>query len=153
MLLGVVADDFTGASDIANTLARGLPGEGGLRTAQFLGVPRIRVAKRYRGRSYRSQKPLDPSRGCCGAVAGGAALASGRKAHVNLSSNTARPSISTPSGNIGPVGEALADALAVKGVVACPAFPTMGRTVYQGHLFVGDRPLNEFRARTIRSIR
>ena len=39
MLLGVIADDFTGASDIANTLAKGLPGEGGLRTAQFLGVP------------------------------------------------------------------------------------------------------------------
>src|SRR3954453_10097532 len=40
MLLGVVADDFTGASDIANTIAKGLPGEGGLATAQFLGVPR-----------------------------------------------------------------------------------------------------------------
>src|SRR4051812_588746 len=50
---------------------------------------------------------------------------------------------STPEGNIGPVAEALADALSVKGVVACPAFPAMGRTVYQGHLFVGDRLLNE----------
>src|SRR3954447_9824517 len=50
---------------------------------------------------------------------------------------------STPEGNIGPVAEALADALGVKGVVACPAFPAMGRTVYQGHLFVGDRLLNE----------
>ena len=39
MLLGVIADDFTGASDIGNTLAKGLPGQGGLRTAQFLGVP------------------------------------------------------------------------------------------------------------------
>ena len=39
MLLGVIADDFTGASDIANTLAKGLAGEGGLRTIQFLGVP------------------------------------------------------------------------------------------------------------------
>src|SRR5690349_14213696 len=39
MLIGVIADDFTGASDIANTLAKGLPGEGGLATAQFLGVP------------------------------------------------------------------------------------------------------------------
>ena len=50
---------------------------------------------------------------------------------------------STPEGNIGPVAEALADALGVKGVVVCPAFPAMGRTVYQGHLFVGDRLLNE----------
>ena len=39
MLIGVIADDFTGASDIANTLARGLPGGGGLRTMQYLGVP------------------------------------------------------------------------------------------------------------------
>jgi uncharacterized protein YgbK (DUF1537 family) len=50
---------------------------------------------------------------------------------------------STPEGNIGPVAEALADALGVKGVVACPAFPAMGRTVYQGYLFVGNRLLNE----------
>ena len=41
------------------------------------------------------------------------------------------------------MGEALADALHVKGVVACPAFPATGRTLYQGHLFVNDRPLNE----------
>ena len=50
---------------------------------------------------------------------------------------------STPAGNIGPVGEALAEALEVKGVVVCPAFPGAGRTVYQGHLFVKDRLLNE----------
>jgi uncharacterized protein YgbK (DUF1537 family) len=50
---------------------------------------------------------------------------------------------STPDGNIGPVGEALADALDVKGVIACPAFPTVGRTVYRGHLFVHDRLLSE----------
>ena len=51
---------------------------------------------------------------------------------------------STPDGNIGPVAEALAGALDVAGVVACPAFPSAGRTVYQGHLFVHDRLLNEF---------
>ena len=39
MLLGVIADDFTGASDIANTIAKGYGGQGGLRAAQFLGVP------------------------------------------------------------------------------------------------------------------
>ena len=50
---------------------------------------------------------------------------------------------STPEGNIGPVAEALARQLGVSGVVACPAFPTMKRTVYMGHLFVGDRLLNE----------
>src|SRR3954468_18322797 len=40
MLIGVIADDFTGASDIANTLAKGLPGQGGLATSQYMGVPR-----------------------------------------------------------------------------------------------------------------
>jgi len=50
---------------------------------------------------------------------------------------------STADGNIGPVAEALAKALNVKGVVVCPAFPNAGRTVYQGHLFVFDRLLNE----------
>lgn len=40
MLLGVIADDFTGARDIANTIAKGIVPKGGLRTAQFLGVPR-----------------------------------------------------------------------------------------------------------------
>jgi uncharacterized protein YgbK (DUF1537 family) len=50
---------------------------------------------------------------------------------------------STPQGNIGPVGEALAAKLDVKGVIACPAFPATGRTIYRGHLFVGDRLLNE----------
>ncbi len=50
---------------------------------------------------------------------------------------------STPEGNIGPVGEALAARLGVKGVIACPAFPATGRTVYRGHLFVNDALLNE----------
>ena len=50
---------------------------------------------------------------------------------------------STPDGNIGPVGEAIAKELGVSGVVACPAFPATGRTVFQGHLFVGDRLLSE----------
>ncbi len=50
---------------------------------------------------------------------------------------------STPTGNIGPVAEALAGAMGAAGVVVCPAFPAAGRTVYQGHLFVHDRLLSE----------
>ncbi|MEO9782015.1 MAG: 3-oxo-tetronate kinase [Sedimentitalea sp.] len=50
---------------------------------------------------------------------------------------------STRAGNIGPVADAFADALDAKGVLVCPAFPTTGRAVYQGHLFVGDVLLNE----------
>ena len=50
---------------------------------------------------------------------------------------------STPAGNIGPVADALLTALGAAGAVVCPAFPANGRTVYQGHLFVGDRLLSQ----------
>ena len=50
---------------------------------------------------------------------------------------------STPDGNIGPVADALADALAATRVVVCPAYPSLKRSIYQGHLFVGDKLLNE----------
>ena len=50
---------------------------------------------------------------------------------------------STPEGNIGPVADALADALGATHVVVCPAYPSLGRSVFQGHLFVGDRLLRE----------
>ena len=142
MLLGVIADDFTGASDIANTLAKGLPGQGGLRTAQFLGVPS-------------TPAPEDVEAGVVAlksrSIPAGEAVAQSLAALRWLQAQGCRQFIfkycstfdSTPGGNIGPVGEALAGALGVKGVIACPAFPTVGRTVYQGHLFVKDRLLNE----------
>ncbi|HXQ40221.1 MAG TPA: 3-oxo-tetronate kinase [Candidatus Udaeobacter sp.] len=137
MLLGVIADDFTGASDIANTLARG-----GLATIQFLGVP---------GRAA----PADCEAGVVAlksrSIAAGEAVRLSLGALDWLKGQGCRQFVfkycstfdSTPQGNIGPVGEALARALGAKGVPACPAFPTAGRTVYQGHLFVGDRLLNE----------
>jgi uncharacterized protein YgbK (DUF1537 family) len=137
VLIGVIADDFTGASDIANTLAKG-----GLAAVQFLGLP-----------------DAPAPAGCEAAVvalksrsiAAADAVAQSLAALDWLKRQGARQFVfkycstfdSTPAGNIGPVGEALAHALGVRGVVACPAFPTAGRTVYQGNLFVGDRPLNE----------
>lgn len=137
MLIGVVADDYTGASDIANTLAKG-----GLATVQFLGVP---------------DRPAPE--GCeAGVVAlksrsipAAEAVETSMKALAWLRDQGCRQFIfkvcstfdSTPEGNIGPVGAALAAELGVAGVPTCPAFPGAGRTVYQGHLFVGDRLLNE----------
>src|SRR5690606_3204163 len=50
---------------------------------------------------------------------------------------------STDAGNIGPVADALLDLVGEKNAFVCPAFPTNKRTVYQGHLFVGDRLLSE----------
>lgn len=142
MLIGVIADDFTGAGDIANTLAKGLGDEGGLRTTLYLGVPH--------------EKPGPAEEACVIALKSRSipvadAVAQSLAALEWLRSNGCRQVIfkycstfnSTPEGNIGPVAEALANALGVRGVVACPAFPATGRTVYQGHLFVNDRLLNE----------
>ncbi len=142
MLLGVIADDFTGASDIANTLARGIPGQGGLRTTQFLGVPGRPAPSDVEAGVVSLKSRSNPA---SEAVAQSLAALSwlrdqGCRQFVFKYCSTFD---STPDGNIGPVAEALADALGVKGVIACPAFPTMGRTVYRGHLFVDDRLLSE----------
>ncbi|GAA3528763.1 four-carbon acid sugar kinase family protein [Amycolatopsis ultiminotia] len=142
MLIGVIADDFTGASDIANTLAKGVPGQGGLVAMQYMGVPEGAAGPEVEAGviSLKSRSvPADD------------AVASSLAALHWLKAQGCRQIVfkycstfdSMPAGNIGPVAEALADALDVKGVVACPAFPVMRRTVYQGHLFVGDKLLNE----------
>lgn len=137
MLIGVIADDFTGASDIANTLAKGVAPHGGLRTAQYPGIP------------------TDPSNL---AIEAGVISLKSRSAPVEEAVSDSLTALewlrregctqfifkycstfdSTKKGNIGPVADALADALNASGVVVCPAFPTTGRTIYQGHLFVND---------------
>ena len=137
MLLGVIADDFTGASDIANTLAKG-----GLSAVQFLGVPSEAAPAGCEAGIVALKSRSIPAAD---------AVAVSLEALEWLRAQGCRQFLfkycstfdSTPEGNIGPVGEALADALGVKGVASSPAFPTTGRTVYQGHLFVGDRLLNE----------
>lgn len=142
MLLGVIADDFTGASDIANTLAKGGGGAPGLATVQFLGVPGQPAPAACEAGVVSLKSRSIPARD---AVAQSLAaldwlLAQGCRQIVFKYCSTFD---STAEGNIGPVGEALAARLGVKGVVACPAFPGAGRTIYQGHLFVGDRLLNQ----------
>lgn len=141
MLLGVIADDFTGASDIANTLAKG-GGTRGLATVQFLGLPTAPAPASCEAGIVALKSRSIPA---AEAVAQSLAalewlLAQGCRQIVFKYCSTFD---STPEGNIGPVGEALATRLGVKGVVACPAFPGAGRTLYQGHLFVGDRLLNQ----------
>jgi uncharacterized protein YgbK (DUF1537 family) len=137
MLIGVIADDFTGASDIANTLAKG-----GLSTVQFLGIPDEPALQSceagiiaLKSRSIATEEAVRLSLGALDWL-----RAQGCSQIVFKYCSTFD---STPEGNIGPVGEALASRLNAKGVVACPAFPETGRTVYQGHLFVRDRLLNE----------
>jgi 3-dehydrotetronate 4-kinase len=146
MLLGVIADDFTGASDIANTLARGRDGRG-LTTTQFLGVPKGPApALCDAGVVALKSRSIAPAEAVAQSLAALDWLrAQGCRQFVFKYCSTFD---STPAGNIGPVGEALADALGVAGVPACPAFPAAGRTIYQGHLFVGDRLLSESSLRT-----
>lgn len=137
VLLGCIADDFTGATDLANNLVRG-----GMRVVQTVGVP---------------DSPLDgaadavvialKSRTIAAAEAVGQSLAAlrwlqaqgGRQFFFKYCSTFD----STPAGNIGPVTEALMDDLGADFTVATPAFPDNARTVFKGHLFVGDVLLNE----------
>jgi uncharacterized protein YgbK (DUF1537 family) len=135
MLLGVIADDFTGGSDVANTLARG-----GMATRLFIGASEIDSGcdAGVVALKTRSGPPADAVRQALEALA--PLHAAGCRQILFKICSTFD---STSDGNIGPVAEALAEALGATAVAVCPAFPATGRTVYQGHLFVGDRPLHE----------
>lgn len=138
LLLGCIADDYTGASDLANTLTRQ-----GLRTIQTIGVPDAAavlpavdaVVVALKSRSI----PADQ------AVAGSLAAARWLRARgaVHLMFKICSTFDSTDAGNIGPVTEALAREVGAAIVPVTPAFPATGRTVFQGHLFVGAQPLHE----------
>lgn len=142
MLIGVIADDFTGASDIANTLAKGHADSPALRTVQYLGLPRRPAAADVQAGVVSLKSRSVPA---------AEAVAQSLAALEWLQDQGCGQIVfkycstfdSTPQGNIGPVAMALAERLGAHGVVVCPAFPTMGRTIYQGHLFVQDRLLNE----------
>lgn len=142
MLIGVIADDFTGASDIANTLAKGVAPHGGLRTAQYPGIPTdlsdLAIEAGVISLKSRSA-PVDE------AVKSSLAALNWLQAQgcTQFIFKCCSTFDSTKEGNIGPVADALADALNASGVVVCPAFPTTGRTIYQGHLFVNDMLLSE----------
>ncbi len=136
MLLGCIADDFTGAGDLANTLAAG-----GMRTRLFIGSATLAGASCEAGVVALKTRSLPVEDAVAQSLEAMAALrAAGARQIMFKHCSTFD---STRSGNIGPVAEALAAALGARGVVVCPAFPATGRTVYQGHLFVGDRLLSE----------
>ncbi len=134
MKIGVIADDFTGASDIALTLA-----EGGMRTAQFVGIPDGPVdvdagVVALKSRTIAVRDAVAQSLVACDWL-----LAQGAEQIIFKVCSTFD---STDAGNIGQVTEALAEHLNTKHVMVCPAFPANGRSVYMGHLFVGDVLLN-----------
>ena len=137
MLLGCIADDFTGASDLANTLAKE-----GMATTQFVGVP-----KEDAGADCEAGVVSLKSRSIAPADAVSRSLAAldwlERQGCRQFLFKYCSTFDSTPEGNIGPVAEALLDRLGAPVAVVCPVFPATGRTLFMGHLFVKDRLLSE----------
>jgi uncharacterized protein YgbK (DUF1537 family) len=138
LTLGCIADDYTGASDLANTLTRA-----GLRTVQTIGVPAEElklpdvdaVVVSLKSRSIEASLAVSRSRAADKWLRGRGAD------HVLF--KICSTFDSTDAGNIGPVMDALRSDCGEPIVLVTPAFPETGRTVYQGHLFVGAVPLNE----------
>lgn len=137
MLLGCIGDDFTGSSDLGNTLAKA-----GMRVTQYVGVPDQPAASDVEAGivalKSRSIPVADAIRLSLEALAW--LQAQGCTQFLFKYCSTFD---STRDGNIGPVAEALADALGARQVLVCPAFPAAGRSIYQGHLFVTDKLLSE----------
>ena len=137
MLLGCIGDDFTGSSDIANTLAKG-----GMNVTQYNGIPLTAADKSVeagvislKSRTIAVEDAVEQSlkavkwllqQGC-----------------EQIFFKYCSTFDSTPKGNIGPVAEALAEFLGEDQVIFCPAFPATGRSIYQGHLFVNDVLLSD----------
>ena len=138
ILLGVIADDSTGATDLANTLVKE-----GMRTVQITGVPELDLDLGDAEAVVVALKSrTEPA---------GEAIRDSLAALNWLQSKGAQQFFfkycstfdSTDKGNIGPVVDALMDALNTDFTIACPAFPANGRTIFNGHLFVGDILLSD----------
>ncbi len=138
MLLGVIADDMTGATDVALMLNRA-----GMRTVQVIGAPgrdavlpeADAVVVALKSRTNPVAEAVADSLVACEAL-----LAAGARQILFKYCSTFD---STAQGNIGPVADALMQRLGAAQAIICPAFPANGRSIYQGHLFVGATPLHE----------
>ena len=138
MLLGAIADDLTGATDLCLMLSRE-----GMRTVQVIGVPgpgfdfgdAHAVVVALKSRTIPAADAVRQSLDAAAVL-----LGAGARQIIFKYCSTFD---STPQGNIGPVTEALMNLLDVPLTIACPAFPANSRTVYRGHLFVGDTLLSD----------
>lgn len=139
ILLGCIADDFTGATDLAGMLV-----QGGMRTVQIIGVPHgplpsdidadaVVIALKSR------TSPVQDAVADSLAALQWLRTAGCRQFYFKYCSTFD----STDQGNIGPVSDALMNALDTPFTIACPAFPENGRTIFKGYLFVGDTLLEE----------
>ena len=138
LLLGCIADDFTGATDLANTLVRN-----GMRTIQVIGVPdglampaeAEAIVVALKSRTAPVAEAVAQSVASCRWLRNAGA----RQIYFKYCSTFD----STDQGNIGPVADALRAELGADLATVCPAFPETGRTIYNGHLFVGDVLLSD----------
>ena len=138
MLLGVIADDMTGATDVALMLNRA-----GMRTLQVIGAPAKgaklpeadAVVVALKSRTNPVAEAVADSLAACEAL-----LAAGARQILFKYCSTFD---STAQGNIGPVADALMQRLGASQAIICPAFPANGRSIFQGYLFVGAAPLHE----------
>jgi uncharacterized protein YgbK (DUF1537 family) len=137
MLLGVIADDLTGATDVALMISRQ-----GMNTVQVIGVPAAgdfgdaeAVVVALKSRTIPAQEAV--------ALSLAAAKTLRSAGAEQLLFKYCSTFDSTDAGNIGPVAEALLDLIGSDLTIACPAFPAAGRSIYMGHLFVGDMLLSD----------
>ncbi len=137
-LLGCIADDFTGATDLASMLVKN-----GMRAVQVIGVPEAgspapeadAIIVALKSRTAPAGQAVSESLAALGWL-----RAAGCRQFFFKYCSTFD---STDAGNIGPVADALVAALGAGFALATPAFPANARSVFQGHLFVGSVPLNE----------
>ena len=137
LALGCIADDFTGATDLANNLVRA-----GMRVMQTIGVPSQpldvqvdAVVVALKSRTIPASEAIDQSLHALRWLQ--------RQGAQQIYFKYCSTFDSTAEGNIGPVTEALMDALDTDFTIATPAFPDNGRTVFKGYLFAGNVLLNE----------
>jgi uncharacterized protein YgbK (DUF1537 family) len=136
MRLGAIADDVTGATDLCTVLVRG-----GMRTVLRIGVPDAvdadadAVVVGLKSRTAPVDEAVRDSVESLRALR----VWGAERFYFKVCSTFD----STPQGNIGPVADALLDELGADFTVVTPAYPANGRTVYKGHLFVGDVLLSE----------
>ena len=136
--LGCIADDFTGATDLANMLVKG-----GLKTIQLLGTPSKNdvfpsvdaVIIALKTRTIPVEDAIEQSLQAMNWLKN-----AGAKQFFFKYCSTFD---STDEGNIGPVIDALMAGLETQFTIACPAFPETERTIFKGHLFVGDKLLSD----------
>lgn len=141
MILGIIGDDFTGSSDIANNLKKS-----GMQVSMYAGIPNLSPddAKKQtteaavialKTRTIPIKDAIKESLSALNWL-----KESGCKQFIFKYCSTFD---STKEGNIGPVTDAIMEELGVDFTIACPSFPDAGRTVYYGHMFVNGKPLNE----------